>query len=418
MPRKLPDKLLHWLYNVIRPEYQNPVLCYQDVTLVLMCYNIFQVRTDIYTDESGISRLLVKLYGTQMVHHQPIDIVIWLPLEYPAFPPIIYVYGEDGAALAPNNHLDASGRFYHPFLSEWTSKFGSDKSNNQANPKDNRLLQMVQVLIQSLENHPPRMVEKAPPLPSKPGLPAEEVGSDGLQSPERLQTDIGRLQTDPGRLQTNPGRSISPPLPTKPSELVKKVERLKLDQSPSSISTTKKAAPKLAPLLPANPTNSQLVDTITKSLNAATKQQLFAEVPLEEILQNQYELLQATSDKSSASHYLDYIEEKTAKNEQLVRTKIQQIGQTIQMLDTQIEETVPKFDQYLIAGTTVYNQLYTLVTGVEAMSDLLYHLGRLHERGKIDFQSYLQSVRQLSREQCLLKQHVEKLADICGLDSH
>ena len=188
MPQKLPEKLLRWIYQVLQPEYHNPVLCYQDVSLVLMCFPYFRVRTSVYTMQHGENRLMVKLYGpvdlqagknitslSSNEHLSPscVDFTIWIPFEYPEAPPIVYVKNSDDRqkrgdnasseyTIIPNNYCDPSGRFYHPFLSNWTRQFGSDTSNSTIKPQNNRLLLLTQLLLRCLKEHPPFLHRVAP----------------------------------------------------------------------------------------------------------------------------------------------------------------------------------------------------------------------------------------------------------------
>lgn len=425
MPQKLPDKLLRWLYQVLQPEYHNPVLCYQDVSLVLMCFPYFRVRTSVYTMQHGENRLMVKLYGpvdlqagnnitslSSNEHLSPscVDFTIWIPFEYPEAPPIVYVKNSDDRqkrgdkasseyTIIPNNYCDPSGRFYHPFLSNWTRQFGSDTSNSTIKPQNNRLLLLTQLLLRCLKEHPPFLhlvapspitssnssssTNNAPPLPQKP--------SNGHKPQAKNSAEIVDSVVAP------------------------KFAKIKLmdDQVQLSKSHNSKGPP---PLLPANPNTAQLVENIRKTLNEKIQAELLEEIPLKEIIQMQNDLLSVTESDINAASYLTYYEAKIVQRKRLLSSKLEEMKDLHKKLDADIEQVLPKFDECLIAETPVFNQLYTLVTKSEAMTDLLYHLEKLHAGGKIKFDKYLQVARRLAREQCLCKQHINKLSDICGLD--
>ncbi|QPG74595.1 hypothetical protein FOA43_001926 [Brettanomyces nanus] len=370
---KLPDQLLLWLYRVIQPEYTNPVLCYQDISLILMCYSMLKVRTSVYTNQSGQSQLQIKVYGT--FPSEAINMVIWFPISYPQIPPVIYIsHTDSNKHLSPNNYIDPSGRFYHPFLSNWSHNFANDTTNENIKPRDNRCLKLIKIVIQCIKEHPPGVKENSQTVPSAHPLPPP---------PSKTNND-----------------------PTCPT-----TRRIQLFDEPTS--------PKLKqipPLLPANPNNLQLLQSIQKTLNSTIKLQLFDQIPLKEIIQTQNHLLQTTESDLNSQNYLNYIEGKILQDTQLVRGKITEISHLNGKLDHDLKSILPHFDQCLIAETPVYTQLYQLSTSIDAISDLLYYLNKLHDKGKIRFDRYLKLVRQSAREQCLLKQHLEKLVDICSLD--
>ena len=223
----------------------------------------------------------------------------------------------------------------------------------------------------------------------------------------------------------------APPLPQKPNDkhtqmaskseemvntvLVPKLARIKLmDDQVELASQNKPRGP--PPLLPANPSTAQFVDNLKQTLNGRIQEELLEEIPLKEIIQMQNELLSATESDINATSYLNYYEAKVTERKKLLSSKLEDMRRLHGKLDEDIEQVLPKFDECLIAETPVFNQLYSLVTKSEAMTDLLYHLEKLHAGGKIKFDKYLQVARRLAREQCLCKQHINKLSDICGLD--
>lgn len=355
-----------------------------------MCYSKLKVRTSIYTSKKGENRLLIKIYGAmKFSEHGNAYIEIWVPFEYPQVPPIIYIKGLPPASqtqpqtttslLYPNNYIDPSGQFYHPFLSNWRKQFGSDTSNDNIKPRDNRLLRLTQTIESCLKKHPPV-----------------------------LRNDESNTL----------GRSI-PPIPKKPVNIggiTNKLSKIKLTQ-PQTPVIPKSKPPAVAPLLPANPTNSRMADNIEKTINGKTRQDLFHELPLQEVSDIQNRLLKATESGLNVDNYLTYYEKKVANQSHILNKKVKQMEDLHRQLDHNLKDVLPHFDECLIAQTPVFNQIYTLVTEIEAQDDLLYHLGKLHESGKISFQRYLAAVRQLARKQCLNKQHVSKLSNICRLDT-
>lgn len=73
--------------------------------------------------EDGRPQLLIHLSGTLPVVFRGatynIPLTIWLPHEYPKKPPIVFVTPAKDMLIRPGNHVDPSGRCYHPYLANW-----------------------------------------------------------------------------------------------------------------------------------------------------------------------------------------------------------------------------------------------------------------------------------------------------------
>ncbi|KAH3665437.1 hypothetical protein OGAPHI_003621 [Ogataea philodendri] len=371
---KLPPQLLQWLYRVIQPQYSHPVLTYQDVSLVLMCYPSFRVKTDVHVIDSGKPELMVKISG---LSDEKVEFDIWVPLEYPRMPPLIYVLPGPETQLMPNNYMDTNGRFYHPFLSDWLQLFSQDTSNDNMAPQNNRLLRLVEIFLSCIKSHPPVSRSNSPALPKLPPKPSAPPVQD---SPKLTQHKISLM--------------------TLPSE------------NPTE---TTKSKP---PLLPPNPNRNQVINNLKIILEGEkTKMiQTFDTDTLEGLIGLQNQLIGLTERTLNDQNYLSYLSETIAKQDRILETKIGELTALNSKLEHDHDTVITKIDTHLVAETPVFNQLYKLVTRSKALEDLLYNLDKIHEAGKLDFATYLKTVRQLAREQCLLKLHIEKLANICNLD--
>lgn len=75
--------------------------------------------------EDGRPQLLIHLSGTLPVVFRGatynIPLTIWLPHEYPKKPPIVFVTPAKDMLIRPGNHVDPSGRCYHPYLANWVN---------------------------------------------------------------------------------------------------------------------------------------------------------------------------------------------------------------------------------------------------------------------------------------------------------
>lgn len=118
-------QVLQWLHRVIAPEYKDPQRTYGDVVTAIGALPGLSLRTSVYTHENGKSELLVHIFGTIPVIFRGatynIPISIWVPHQYPKHPPIVFVTPAKDMAIRPGNHVDLSGKCYHPYLANWVN---------------------------------------------------------------------------------------------------------------------------------------------------------------------------------------------------------------------------------------------------------------------------------------------------------
>ncbi|GMG43423.1 unnamed protein product [Ambrosiozyma monospora] len=440
---KLPDTVLQWLFRVLQPEYLNPVLAYQDASLILMVYSFLKVRTSIHVNVQGKDELLLKIYGGYEHNNEQIPIEIWLPFDYPRSPPLIYVQNAiEGYKLTPNNYFDSNGRFYHPFLSTWIQSYGNDASNDNVQPKDNRMLKLMEVFIHALKHYSPfnkvDPTPSPPPAPALPALPPKPTIRHPVvimdQSPVTSEFALGSVSGGSKDPSPSPSASqvyfgnvaqssmttgisnsnINTPVSSSPLRKFPVVRIPAFDEQQSQKSSP--ANP--APLLPPNPNRIQVLNNLKISLEQAkiaTIQDFNNEV-MPQLTQLQNRLLQLNESYVNDSNYLSFLESKLKENEELLKYKTAELQGTLTELDSIARDKLPFIDSYLIAETPVYNQLYNLVCQYEALNDLNLKLEHLNDVGKLeDIDLYLKWVRQLAREQCSVKLHIDKLVDCCGL---
>ncbi|CAH2352366.1 hypothetical protein CLIB1423_06S04786 [[Candida] railenensis] len=222
---ELPASLSNWLYNVVQPQYANKQLTYTHLYQFLQVHygkNLrLRVRTSVHTSQrSGQSTLLLNIFGSIPVTttQLSVQIQIWIPLHYPfgnrestnttnddtSGVPMIYIIPDtsNGILIKPGNHVDSSGRFYHPYLSNWyhesiPSGSGSRKYN---------LIELMKILQASFEKDCPIMVQESSGIDSAPSLPSK-VPLNGTFSQNASNTQL-------------PAQLTGPPLPAKPQQLV------------------------------------------------------------------------------------------------------------------------------------------------------------------------------------------------------
>jgi ESCRT-I complex subunit TSG101 len=128
-------------------EYVDSHSTYRDVATTLYQFSTISPRTEVYSKsplllqsytstsrltgynliahEDGRPQLLLHLSGTIPVVFRGatynIPLTIWLPHEYPKKPPMAFVTTVKDMLIRPGNHVDPSGRCYHPYLANWVN---------------------------------------------------------------------------------------------------------------------------------------------------------------------------------------------------------------------------------------------------------------------------------------------------------
>lgn len=76
--------------------------------------------------DDGRVELLLSLTGVLPVpigpntYHCPV--AIWLPLDFPAKPPLVFVLPSETLAIRKGKNVDASGKVGVPYLDNWSRK--------------------------------------------------------------------------------------------------------------------------------------------------------------------------------------------------------------------------------------------------------------------------------------------------------
>ena len=121
-----------------------------------------------YHFPNGVKQELVALTGTIPVNYKGntynIPVAIYIPNDYPYSPPICYVKPTADMMIKQGRHVDASGKVYLPYLSDW--------KNDQSD-----LLGVIQVMI--------IVFGESPPVYQKPKNPAVPVAADNCPYPRQ-----------------------------------------------------------------------------------------------------------------------------------------------------------------------------------------------------------------------------------------
>lgn len=176
---KVTKKVEKWLVSVIQPQYYYKDVTYSHIYHFLVKYLPlgFKIRTAVYTSDLGRTQLLINLHGNLQTQVDSFGISIWIPHNYPYADhsyrsgepngvPIIYVVPIPGTSIRPGNNVDAQGKIYHPYLTQWHSNMVQDVRTNEF-----LLIQLIDVLTVTFGQASPvgpQVISQGPELPPKP----------------------------------------------------------------------------------------------------------------------------------------------------------------------------------------------------------------------------------------------------------
>lgn len=409
MARTLQPKLLEWLFRVLKAvslntyyenqsnakSYEKPVLVYQDVCIVLMKYDKLNPRTRVYVNEQGGQDLLLQLHGTV----DAVSINAWIPKEYPRKSPVMYIVPPQDKVIQPNNHLDASGKYYHPTLSSWAETYGKDEDNVGRKASEHRFLKIMGEFVKTINS---AYVFKAP-IHSAPPRPPRPL-SISAESTENKST-TPTIPARPAKPESRP--ASAPPLPAKPS----RPSISNLAQSTSNLSIMDEET--TASLDPHRERALRDVRSSLDDMDRSVKEELESESvdKYRKLASSVSFLRERTLAESEDALKQDHL--KLASYFNTIETKLHEGRQLLTQIDQMPELDL---DTDVLAETVAYNQLLKLVCENCAINDVLDSLQEAFENGAIPLQALMKHTRSLAREQFMIRAHLDKCISACGLD--
>ncbi|KAB5596449.1 hypothetical protein CTheo_86 [Ceratobasidium theobromae] len=114
-----------WLKQVLAPYPQRDQI-YIDVDSTLATYSTLKPKNDVYTFNDGRAQLLLCVHGLIPIMFRQatynIPVAIWIPLEYPRLPPLVYVVPTSDMLVKPSKHVDPSGECSFEYMDNWRRK--------------------------------------------------------------------------------------------------------------------------------------------------------------------------------------------------------------------------------------------------------------------------------------------------------
>ncbi|GMF43784.1 unnamed protein product [[Candida] boidinii] len=269
----------------------------------------------------------------------------------------------------------------------------------------------------------PAQVPPPPPPPPPPQLPTTSItqtnyGNNNVNAQPGYTSNTGSVvyspETSNANISTNNNNNNNKNNANSYTNINYYEEELKREQEKRLLNPDQNST---VPLLPPNPHKLTIIKTLENKISEILNQEIKNDIEsniISYILKNQYELNELSDKYTKSKSSIEYYKKQTVINENLLRTKINQLKKILNESDSK-NEILQKLDKIVVAESVVYNQLYDLITSDESITDTLYYLEKSHDNGSISFDNYLKFSRNLAREQCMLKLHIEKLIDCCGL---
>lgn len=403
-----------------------------------------------YTHESGKLDLLLCIFGVLPCKYAGneyrIPVEFWIPKSFPREPPISFVRPTVDMLISPSNNVDVNGRIFHPLIAYW-------------HPEQSSLTSLASELVNVFSAQPPVYAKPPQYTPSK------------IQEWSHQSQGGSRNSIDPGTPPPAPSASnmtiptqnhlpedgpVLPPKPPKPPQLVSSLANrpLSFQNTGQSTEYSHRTSPFSSPGPPSHPIAATPIPHVANppSNNTATDildmdiaeppPQLPPNPQKQELLRILEERLEEYVDKSikpkididdaaltHTKETLDYYEnclerEKTEldslsraadDNSRILSEKINQARKLL--VEDISQRKVPHVDEIITTETTVYNQLYDLVSEDRAIDDTLFALQHAFDLEKIKLETFMKLVRTLAREQFVKKALWVKISEELGLQT-
>ncbi|AGO09985.1 AaceriAAL006Cp [[Ashbya] aceris (nom. inval.)] len=430
----VPQPVLDWLFKVLQHDYYDPRTTFHDVVIALATYKKLRVRTRVFTDKAGLSKLLLCLYGKV----GNVDVLVWIPFEYPKAAPYAYIDLEatKGRSIIVNERLDGDGLFYLPILGRW-------------NPRNCDVVKLVQDLEQAIAaQYPLRPAVGAghgPPVQDM--APGQTISTLPVLPPKPY---IQKKETHEMNRAIEASVAGTPSLPPKPPkvpaiadvqdksdeslrELDSELSHLQLQNEPLPPKPHTMPPPSAASV-PASHTQPDWLDADFTQCDEPTHRDSLALLQdtlnqLAKRINARYHTEWATKTKSikealdSFRHIYSYeadnirhVEDAIVENSEVLQNEIDKLNGELEKAQKYEEKYpnggVPDMNACVTAETIALNQLYMLVARDYALSDSIQILSVMLNQGLITVDPFIKKTRSLAAEQFLARFHIDKILQL------
>lgn len=364
-----------------------------DAANVISHYSDLKPNRELFSFNNGTQKYLLCLSGTVPVSYRGtvynIPVAMYLLENHPMVAPFCYVKPTTTMQVRPGRNVDASGRIYLPYLSEWKQH-------------SHDLTGLVQIMAVVFSESPPVVSTAAaaaarsyqdpnPPYPTAAHAYPRGPPSANYQ-PTNMPYPVANQSHPPYPVaqQMNYGNNTPYPMAT-----------------PHQAHT---------PYPPNMSTQPQITDDMMKaSLKSAVNDKLKRRMK-DACSQADSELstLQQTeNDLRERQENLKAVVLKLEKELVLVDSNISILCQKNKEIESKIDEAQGKqedlnVDEVVFPATPLYKQILESFAEEQAIEDTIFYLGEALRKGSVDLESFLKHVRSLSRQQFILGSTIKK----------
>ncbi|KAF8758645.1 folding of proteins upon ATP hydrolysis, partial [Rhizoctonia solani] len=185
-----------WLKQVLGPYPQKDQI-YNDVDATLAAYPTLRPKNDVYTFNDGRAQLLLCVHGLIPITFRQatynIPIALWLPLEYPRLPPLVYVVPTSDMLVKSSKNVDPSGECAFEYLDNWRRK--SEGCNLRA---------LIEVMQDTFSREPPVYAKPKSTAPSTPSTAIRAASPASGPLPHRPPPPLPSTSSQPATSHQQP----------------------------------------------------------------------------------------------------------------------------------------------------------------------------------------------------------------------
>ncbi|WFC97324.1 suppressor protein stp22 of temperature-sensitive alpha-factor receptor and arginine permease [Malassezia yamatoensis] len=367
--------------------------------------------------------LLLLLDGTLPVEYANatynIPMNIWIPREYPARPPILYVAPTKEMEIRRSFHVDPSGCVRPEEVEHWTKK--SEAAN---------LATLLRACQHLFHNEPPVVAKLR-----QPNAAASSSRNTSASFMHASDSRISNLRTfqqhGPGKPDVPVHKPMVPPRPPTSNSLVESPHgssptwstKPPIGRHPGTVKqesahATNDSQPRVlesgaAPIRPVNPQLAALQNAVYEKLSARR-------LELRDSLNQANQQLQTTSEELQRGKLAIHDEiQRLHAVRSICETRQSNLARIMHAAQQQIADLHARpnivVDNMLSATSLAENQLVQLVADDAALEDTMYQLGRALYAEELSLDQFLRQARVLSQEQFFRRALAKKI--IGGLRS-
>lgn len=353
-----------WLLNaLVSLGYTHPEIARVDIMNLLASYPSVRPKTQVYTNDSGNSRLLLYIFGSipaiikGKTYRIPVE--MWVPPDYPIEPPEIYVTPTEKMTLQPGNHVDNNGRCYSFLLHEWKDK------GHSAN-----IIRVTDELSKVFSSEPPVFAKMTQPqnILTQPGTITSRNNLRNVKLKARESPQI----TSPNKHSSYFEAPFQPNIMD--SELIIENEDILVTERNETL----------------NFLNDSLHKLFISDIQPRTGNYGLRLCDIKDAILNIPKILDFQSDQ------IKEVNKQISVNKILISKSIDETRDIQQK--TSLEKELDT-DETVTSETILFYQLYRLVCEDQAMDDCQYVLGKALDNGLISSKRYTKFSRSVGRDQ-------------------